>query len=327
MSIFVNDTINIETSLKGLGTNITFLSMLVHSGMPVHITTKYHEYRWLMLMKEAFNLTNITVTEKETLTNDQCTGIGDLSKLFSPYFTADTINLNGNVFPVNGRKKPCIGFACYGDTNNVFDREDFEKGDKGWPRNRWYHIEDWAKIFQYVKMAGYDIITFDSKTIDTGTKMYLLNELCDAVVGYEGGVAHLSHLLKVPVLMLPWHHPTSVIPGLDILEEEKDWAHFIHLDPRTYFLKSVDELLGWSHNTFKDVINNLKDGGGNNKLLNSEFIMVKSNLLEFRIEGRADRVMPYRTAITPLEKEIINRTHKNIQFGGQVPVIFVNEFN
>ena len=38
---------------------------------------------------------------------------GSIPKTFVPYFTADTVNLFGQDYPVGRRNKPCIGLAMH----------------------------------------------------------------------------------------------------------------------------------------------------------------------------------------------------------------------
>jgi hypothetical protein len=111
---------------------------------------------------------------------------------------------------------------------------------------------------------NYDVIYVNSKEINLEQKTYLLNELCDAVICAEGGVAHLSHLLKIPCFILPWHHwiDGSVQSPYLIYA-----THNFHIDPCTWFLNSVEELLSWTGSQFNNKIDALYHGQGNNAYL------------------------------------------------------------
>jgi len=307
--MFENGSINVETSLRGLGTNVTIFSVFANSAIPVTVTTEYHGSRWFKTMKDVFDVPTLAVIEKDKLENDKIPLIGDLSKIFNSYPKVDIIKLFGQKLKVGKPNKPCIGLACYNDSNEVFDSSNFEKGTYLYPKNRWYPVEYWTEVFQFAKKMGYDVITFDSRKIDIETKIFMLNELCDVVIGYEGGIAHLAHLLKVPVIMLPWHTPSLI-------------CHFLHLDSTTYFLNSAEELLTWTPVHFQNILNDLKNNNGNNRVFRETFVEVTTDLREFKIPGL--EVNQYHSLkLTDFERELIMATQREIKFGGKVPVKFV----
>lgn len=307
--MFEDGIINFETSLRGLGTNINIFSVLINSATPVTVTTEYHGFRWFSTMKKMFDASNLTIIKKDKLDNDQIGEIGDLSKAFSPYPVVNTINLFDQTHVIKNNKKPCIGLACYNDSDEVFDNSNFKKGSYLYPKNRWYPVEYWTEVFQYAKKMGYDVITFDSRKVDVQTKIFMLNELCDVVIGYEGGLAHLAHLLKVPVIMLPWHTDSFI-------------CDFLHLDSRTYFLNSAEELLTWTPTHFHNILNDLKNDNGNNKILQQQSIDVTADLNHFKIPNAS--INQYHSLkLTSFERKLIMATHREIKFGGRIPINFV----
>lgn len=92
----------------------------------------------------------------------------------------------------------------------------------------------------------------------------MMNELCDCVIGYEGGIAHLAHVLKIPTVILPWRtwcndNDKSNPPG-----DLNSIPHKLHVDRQTYFLQSVNEILAWSPQELKNTVSRLYNNQGNN---------------------------------------------------------------
>jgi hypothetical protein len=107
-------------------------------------------------------------------------------------------------------------------------------------------------------------------------KIYQLNELCDFVIGYEGGLGHLAHVLGIPYFCLPWRlndmGHLGVQPGL--------WyeSHRFHPDRRTWFLHDVEEFVGWNCQQLQHIIDRLYDQNGNNILFDPGTSMDPANL-------------------------------------------------
>jgi hypothetical protein len=246
-----------QLSRTGLGTTIGFLSLLRHADQPVTIQAT-SSYTLLYDIKRVFNLDWLTVVADDALTNDLvATGqLSDSGKFYSPYLSADTITAFGQQYVVGRQNKPCIGLATW-DLQYDWNNDNF-------PYNRLYTRDIWAKIFQLCQHAGYDVVTLNSKDVDMEKKSWMMNELCDCVIGYEGGVAHLAHVLKIPTVILPWRtwsndNDRSNPPGnLRLI------PHALHIDRRTYFLESVDELISWTPRELKNKIQQLYNNQGNN---------------------------------------------------------------
>lgn len=232
---------------KGMGTQLCALSAFLHAGVREIEVGHMSIYNALNDYKQLFDLNlNITITTapmSDAIFPDDC------FKLFSPYYK----KVNAN----NSKRKPYIGLACYDNADRIFNMHD---KDLSYPKNKLYPLEDNVDIFKIIKNAGYDVVTLDSKDATRAEKAWIIENLCECVIGYEGGIAHLSHMLNVPYIMLPWRKDG----GLEQL---------LHLDNSTYFLNSVHELLNWinddKHKLY-DTINALRDGQGNNKVLRGE---------------------------------------------------------
>jgi hypothetical protein len=162
------------------------------------------------------------------------------------------------------RDKPLIGIACvnYNSDNDSWLR-DIAHGDytvpTGFPNNRYYTATDYAGIFQLCKLAGYDVITLDTGFGSIADRVELLTNFCDCVIGYEGGMAHLCHSLHIPYIMLPWH---STLQGTVPVYPE--FFQILHLDRRTYFLESIDEILSWTPAQLEHAIDQCYAEQGNN---------------------------------------------------------------
>ena len=280
-----------NTWLKGMGTQLCALSVFLSSGVTEIEVANMAIYNALSEHKKIFNLDNLSIslTVNEQLTNtiypDDC------FKLFSPYYKKPN---------TNSRRKPYIGLACYDNAERVFDMHDT---DLSYPKNKMYPIEDNINIFKIIKRAGYDVVTLDSKEATRTEKAWLIENLCECVIGYEGGMAHLSHMLNVPYIMLPWRKDS----GLEQL---------LHLDKTTYFLNSVHELLNWvnedKHKLY-NTINALNAGQGNNKFLTGKRdIVIDENM---SLSDERGKLIPIY--FNSSEKEFFKNNLSSFKLSGQ----------
>ena len=256
-----------ELSHTGLGTTIGFLSLLREAQQPVTIQAT-SSYNLLHDIKRVLNLDWLTVVTNDSLTNDLVgnpNGVGDSGKFYSRYLPVDTVNIFGQQHPVGRRNKPCIGLATW-DLQFEFKHDNF-------PYNRLYSREKWANIFQLCLHTGYDVITLNSRDINFENKVWMLNEFCDGVIGYEGGIAHLAHVLKIPAIILPWRTWCNDHDKQNSLEDLSLIPHKLHVDRQTYFLQSVDEIISWTPDKLKSKISELYNNQGNNIYFNNANII------------------------------------------------------
>ena len=253
----MNNTLEYEVGPVGLGISITLLSLLLSANRPL-ILYAPNNYTIIRDLKRIFNIADdkLTIVDREVLT-DPLVGhdvrvrrITDYCKFWSPYLTSDSIQIK--------RNKPCIALAT-GDWLTEFP-------NNALPFNRYHSKEFWLKVVNLVISAGYEVITMNVNQVSVEQKTYVLTELCDAVIGYEGGVCHLAHSLKVPTIIMPWHHYEG---GNDPHKDGSiKWIpHKMHRDPRTYFVESPEEILSWTTVTLKETINRLYLEEGNNIFL------------------------------------------------------------
>ena len=175
---------------------------------------------------------------------------------YAPYFHSDTVNLFGHRYSTARKKKPCVALAMHHGTG---------LGDsKIMPYNKFATADEYNQTFQKLTDSGYDVITMNQRGMTLEQKVYLLNELCDFVIGYEGGLHHLAHVLEIPCVVFPWHYNDAggdpVYPGMYYE------THRFQPDRRTWFLKTVDEFLAWTPAELTTMIDRLHNQQGNNIL-------------------------------------------------------------
>lgn len=253
----MSDRIRCNIRPAGLGITIIQLSFLLAMRRPVTAVVANAD-------NLVYDFKRIFKIPDSILTIEQGTdGYPDLESdelcTYAPYFFSDRIALFGQDFSTARKKKPCVALAMHHGSGLG---EDLPL--KGMPFNKFATADEYRQIFDLLTQAGYDVIVINRPNINIEQKIFLLNELCEFVVGYEGGIAQLAHVLKVPTIILPWkyndmgHDP--VYPG--ILYE----PHRYHVDSKTHFLNSVDELLTLSKQDLGQLVECLYNDGGNNIL-------------------------------------------------------------
>jgi hypothetical protein len=186
-------------------------------------------------------------------------------KLFSRYDQFDHVQLFNQSFPIGKSNKKCVGiFIHNGDyikDDEFFNRLDTIQPDE-YPFYKFHGRRVYNHIIDIVQSAGYDPLIIDSKDISLENKVFLLNELCDFVIGYEGGMCHVAHTLRIPTIILP-------LRLLHVITEKKVFYHtdFLHLDRRTYFVRNIDELFSWDSKKLLELVDVLRNEGGNNQWL------------------------------------------------------------
>jgi hypothetical protein len=265
----MKETLTFEITSGGLGTMISFLSMVMTTGKHVVLRTNRTS---VMELKQIFMIPDeqLTIIPMEPETDPPPPTTSDISKLLSHYYHAEEIQVLGQKFLVPNRTggKKLVALACYQQPEHIAN---FNDQDETWPNYRYYSLDDYNRLIKYIKQLGYDVITLDSRHMSLEQKVYIMNEMCHCLIGYEGGMHHLAHLLKLPCIMLPWRrfsgHPLN--PKFK-KNETHFYEHLLHVDKRTYFAKSIDEIVNWSLDDFKEIITSLKNGRGNNVLLQDD---------------------------------------------------------
>jgi hypothetical protein len=235
-----------------LGTTLCTFSAFMHYGVREVIVYPGSFYQEVFMdLKKIFSISD-NILKINTNYNDPCDyefTPSDVVKVGAPYYKVSTPK----------KYKGYIGLVCYPDTplsvDSVLSDNVFNEPSDDFPEFKLYSLEKYAELYKFLKKTGWDVITFDNKKTPLCEKIELLANQCEIVVGYEGGLAHLCHILDIPYIMLPWRKPTNNI------------AHQIHLDNKTYFLNSFDEIFEWSSEKFQQIIHLLNSGQGNNEFL------------------------------------------------------------
>jgi hypothetical protein len=241
----------------GLGIIITQLSFLLATGRPVHAVVPnsnnlaYDIKRIFQIPDQHLIIELGTHGHPDLETDELCT--------YAPYFHADRIRVLGKEYSTAPKKKPCVALAMHHNGGLVDPA-----GHYGMPYNKFATADEYNQLIQRLTAMGYDVITMNQSGMVLEQKIYLLNELCDFVIGYEGGLGHLAHVLGIPYFCLPWRlndmgHP-GVQPGLGLE------APRFHPDRRTWFLKDTAEFLSWDKTQLAHMVNSLHQQLGNNIL-------------------------------------------------------------
>jgi hypothetical protein len=299
----MNNTLEYDISGLAVGTSIIILSMLLDSKKSIVLNAPSN-YTVIRDLKRIFNIpdSQLRIETKENLDDDIWPKCADRSKFFSPYLTADTVNLFGQQHTVGKKNKPCIGLATW-DLQYEFAHEAF-------PYNRLYPKEYWAEVFKLVQSTGYDIVTFNILDVSLEQKIWMMNELCDCVIGYDGGMGHVAHCLKVPNIILPWHRNMDGTPGSDDMFYS---PHRYQLDPKTYFLKSGDELLSYDPYRLRSLIESLHENRGNN-LYCQHCVQVDPATLQLKSDILIHHDLD--SGITKFERDFILNHIQNPRIGG-----------
>lgn len=334
-------------SLRGLGSNIGLFSRLVHTGKPFEIQTTKHWFDYLNTFKYMYNIENMNVicdNEIKNTAQSYFYVFGDTEKFFAPYFTNNFINYKGEQYEVSeyNPTRKYIGIACYGDIDpeSVFDRNYQAYNILPYPKNKQYPIEDYADIFSLAKKAGYDVMTFDNVDMSISEKIYLMNQYCDCIIGYEGGLAHLAHTLKVPYIMVPWHRfIRGYIPLPDEINhkgQEKfplndarlNHSYSLHLDEKTYFAKNMNEVLSWTPDRLHEIIDMLKQDKGNNMFISSHSkFSVNMELNKYKLDYM-NNTSDWRNLINASSENATKFSldyYSNLQVAGKFNVNWIEE--
>jgi hypothetical protein len=201
----------------------------------------------------------------------------------SEYFYPDHLTIDGKRIKVNdpSRKKTFVGLCMYNgdgfidkDWNFWRNNEHLVPVNEGSsrtdriPQCKWRSIEYYSKIFAMLRRCDYEVITFDQQTM-MEPKIRFMLEHCNAVIGYEGGMAHLCHMLKIPYLMFKYRPSPDVDDLYGPFTQES-----IHRGAYTHFVEDDETLINLNKRDLETIITNLKQGIHNNRLVKGEVNMI-----------------------------------------------------
>ena len=288
--------------LGGLGDMLCILSFLceIPETVEIKVTNNRKTFDTLTTFKRVLKISDESLIITQTDTEGDCLhhGAGGWPiKLLSKYYTTDTVNLFGEDLNIQHAKprKGYIGLVCYNsgkdyldDEGNYYQLESIGTdkvligSTNNWPQCRYRSIQYYSQVFAFCKTHGYDVINLESETLLFEEKVELMTKYCKAIIGYEGGIAHLAHTLKIPYFMLNWNLPSdSTIYG-------EFHCELVHQSPYMYLLKD-DELFKWSPAELELKIDQVKNGSGNNRLVNGHHYLEFENN---KINGNISIVKP-----------------------------------
>jgi hypothetical protein len=263
----MNNAYNIRP--HGLGIIITQLSFLLAMKKSV-IAVVANKDNIIYDLKRIFK-----IPDSQLIIEQGTHGYPDLETdelcTYASYFHSDTIVLFGKEYSTARKKKPCVALAMHHSQGLINST-----GVQSMPFNKFATAQEYSDIFHALTRAGYDVITMNQINMSLEKKIWLLNELCEFVIGYEGGLGHLAHVLKIPYFCLPWKFNDMGHAG----QQPGLWyeAHRFHPDQHTWFLKSSDEFVSWSVPELDTMLDRLHNQGGNNILYDSETFMDPASL-------------------------------------------------
>jgi hypothetical protein len=245
-------------SLVGLLSFVASTDLAFCFNVQPHWSVIYDLKRILSIPDEKLTLNPVT---DRPLDRSFVMGLNDNAKVFSPYIKPRTVDLFGKPFTTASRSKPYVGIVGAPSSRMFTDIY------LGQPRNT---KDQWIPKYPFSKIhidklttlcleAGYDVITINALGgMNLEDKIYAMNQLCDFIVSYEGGLAHVAHCSDIPVIMWPW-------------ETGPEQPMLLHLDKKTYFLNSADDILTWTTDTLDTIKRSLDNGQGNNRFLTGEY--------------------------------------------------------
>jgi hypothetical protein len=243
----------------GLGDNLCLLSALanVEPAIDLYVDNNHNTFDRLTHYKKIFKIPDDRLKIFLSEENGNFNNVGWPVKFFSDYYKPKYVNVLGqNINLERKQEKKCIAIAASYDLRT----DDVTR----WPYCRARSIKYWSKIFETVKKAGYEVITVDHPFHDLESKIEMMTKHCEAIISYEGGMAHLAHMIGLPCFLVDWKIP-SPSTNLDNFHCE-----FVHKSNSVYILRDDREILGWGEDEFRNNINKLRAGGTNNRLVNGQ---------------------------------------------------------
>ncbi len=120
----------------------------------------------------------------------------------------------------------------------------------------------------------------------------------------------MAHTLKIPAIILPWR-PYETFLNIDSL----------HLDKRTYFVRSIEEILSWNKFKLQDIIEELYNEVTNNIFYTGKVTFAR-DFSEYRIQHN-NREYSMLSGVRKFEIDFwLNKLKSNTLFGR--PITFYN---
>lgn len=255
----------------GLGTAINVLSLCADLKDNVRLVTNSDTSVYHQLLS-IFNLPTVSVFNAGVVSSN-IIGETDFCKVVSRYFKDDVIDFTPAPDPNDLGKKVIVLTQFNGQAEYDIDSE-----YTTFPYNRYYPLSIYKKLFSVASLAGYEIVTLNNNYMQLSELVTFLKRYCACVIGYEGGIAHLAHVLNIPTIVFPWHHQPDG-SKLRNVNDVPNNAHLLHLDKKTYIPEDVEEIYSWDQDKLVSLIDQLNNNKGNNKFLNNYVVKKINNKL------------------------------------------------
>ena len=246
----------------GLGDNLCLISLLTNLPVSVELclNNEFNAFDKFKLYKRLFRIPDSQL--KLTLVDSNGTFNGGgywPAKLLYEYHRPKYVNVFGQLIELNKGDKKCIALVTQTQSN--------PGQDDMWPWCRSRTPEYWGRIFVYLKGLGYEVITLDHPHFDLETKVELLAKHCKAIISYEGGMAHLAHMLKLPCFLVDWKLPSPSTPY------GQYHCEMVHRTDSVHILRDDEEIFLLNKEQFDTRISELQQGLTNNRFANGEFTL------------------------------------------------------
>jgi hypothetical protein len=256
-----------NTHSVGLGDNLCFLSALANLPTKVNLYVSNH-HNTLNRLSELGNILQIPKSSVQFFENNEqvgdCQNTGWPIKLLTDYYKPQQVQVNNQLLETNSaREKRCVALAGFYELPTDTENQDAYTKNR-WPWCKHRPIEYYAKIFTWLKNMHYDVITVD-RFWSLEHKVEALVKNCCAIISYEGGMAHLAHMLQIPCFLIDWKHPS---PSTKLGTFHCD---FVHMTNSVHILRDDNELFAWSFDQFNHRIKELSQGLTNNRFMSKEY--------------------------------------------------------
>jgi len=337
----MSETLHIKDGGRGLGSYLHFLSLVDYLGLnvdlDVYTTTEDTNLILINNLIRIFNIQNVTYRpiREEWDENKEITHpfLRDHNKFFSTYLDVKNITIKGREEEIGKSKKRFILLACYHNTSptSIFYSLD---SNNTYPKNKHYPFNTYQHFFRLIREAGFDVITLDNVDLPIEDKIKFLNDHVACVIGYQGGLMVLAHILKIPTIIFPWrltnfvadtksHNSYDKYPWLNSREI---YSHSFHLVRSSYVTGDYATLFKWNAKFLLEVIDNLKNNQGNNKFLtNYDFNINLTQGLDYyyltsESDGYIGELRPISEIADKKVVEFILETKGELKVAGEIPI-------
>lgn len=311
----------------GFGDMLCLISLLCDLGEPVTLYSNNREtyYDRIKRLTELLSVPEdrlkILPTEKE----------GDFAgayhlKTVGNYYYPEKITVDGTEIDLNKPRynKPYIGMCMYNGDGYIDSGFNFWRNNEQHfpvaegsdrtnriPQCKWRTIDYYSEVFAMIKRCGYEVITFDHHNM-MEAKMKFLAENCAAVIGYEGGMAHLCHMFKIPYLMFKYRSSPDVDDLYGPFTQE-----VIHQSRTVHFIQDDNAFVKMNKQELEKLLQDLTKGITNNRIVNNQVKMVFDNGIASKIKfldqrnGEVLHSSKFGPQVSKKAEEVINAIYKH----------------